>query len=197
MGEPAQRVATYSDVEDAPEGMIAEILGGELHLSPRPASPHVEVYGNAYGDLRAQFGRRRGGDGPGGWLLHPEPELHLGVPRSRDVVLVPDIAGWRRERLAGKLPTNDVVPDWVCEILSPGSVNVRRDRILKPDIYASRGIAHLWILDPEAQTLEVHRLQGGVYARVQAFIGDMQIRAEPFDAVELDLGAWWPPTDPG
>jgi Uma2 family endonuclease len=195
MGDAARRAATYDDVLAAPEGMTAEILAGELYLSPRPAADHVSIEGDVFGDLRERFGRRRGGPGPGGWWILIEPELHLGDPDPTTIVAVPDIAGWRRERLPEipRAAAITVAPDWICEVLSPGARNVRRDRIVKPEVYASRGIGHLWLIDPVAQLLEVHRLVGGLYARAQAFSGDVRVRAEPFDAVELDIGAWWIP----
>ncbi len=184
--------ATYADLEAAPEDLTAEILGGELHLSPHPGNRVVHVWSEMLADIGIAFGRTRGGDGPGGWSILFRPELHLGAVDPRDTVTVPALVGWRRERVASDVPRYDLLPDWVGEILSPGSEHTWRERILKPDIYAARGIPHLWILDPEAQTLEVFRHQGGVYPRVQAFIGDVRVRAVPFDAVELDIGAWWP-----
>ncbi len=106
---------------------------------------------------------------------------------------MPDVAGWRLEPLNGPDPEHTDVRDWVCEILSPGAANARRDRVRKPDLYASRGVAHLWIVDPHAQILEVYRLEGSTYARIQAFVGLATVRAEPFEAAELDLGRWWGP----
>ncbi len=196
MGEAARRRATWADLEAAPDGLVAELLGGELHLSPRPAMRHMAVETDLAFDLQDRFGR--GSRGPDGWRFIVEPELHLGVGDPRDTVAVPDVAGWRLERLRGPDPEHTDVPDWVCEILSPGPANTRRDRVVKPDLYASRGVAHLWLVDPDAQVLEVYRLQGSTYARIQAFVGPATVRAEPFDAAELDLGRWWgsQPMDP-
>lgn len=194
MSDPSRRIATYQDVLDAPEGVTAEILGGELFLSPRPGPEHAYSEKRITSDIDGPFERGRGG--PGGWWILPEPELHLGDPDPTAVVASPDVAGWRRERMPW-IPRDaaiTVVPDWVCEVLSPGSANVRRDRVRKPDEYATAGIGHLWIVDPLAQTLEVFRLTDGLYARVQAFEGDAKVRAEPFADVELDLAGWWLPT---
>lgn len=193
MAEPAFRAATYADVLAAPEGVTAEILAGELYLSPRPAVRHSVAQGNTYFHLRSGFSGR-----DDAWWFLQEPELHLGVPDPTSAIAVPDVAAWRRSRLA-QLPDDVALtlpPDWVAEILSPGAKNIRRDRILKPHLYASRGVPHLWIIDPVAQLLEVFRLQDGVYARIQAFAGDDKARAEPFEAVELELGGWWLPEDP-
>ena len=107
--------ATYQDVLDAPEGMVAELVGGTLHLQPRPASRHARASFKLSARLDDPFDRGEGG--PGGWYFAFEPELHLG-----DDVLVPDLAGWRRERMAEfpDAPAIELAPDWVCEILSPG-----------------------------------------------------------------------------
>ena len=200
MGEPAPRLATYEDVLNAPEGMTAELIGGELYVSPRPAPDHAMAEGGVYGDLSRAFSRRRSGHG--GWWILAEPEIHLrrlttGFGAQGFEVASPDVAGWRRERMPvpPRTPAIELAPDWLCEVLSLGPRNVRRDRILKPDLYAACGIPHLWIVDPVAETLEVHRLQGTVYARVQAFAGDVRVRAKPFEAVELDLGEWWLSTE--
>lgn len=201
MGDPAVRRATYDDVLAAPDGWTAELVNGELFLSPRPRATHLGVEGDLYADLREAFGRRRGGPGPGGWVFLIEPELHLGVPHPNEIVAVPDVAGWRRERLPDVPDTAAItlLPDWICEVVSPGARNVRRDRIVKPDLYATLGVPWLWLVDPVAQLLEVFRLQAGTYARAQAFSGDEIVHAQPFDAVTLDIGGWWPPTseDPG
>lgn len=199
MGEPAPRIATYEDVINAPDGMTAELIGGELHVSPRPASDHAITGAAILRDISDAFGRRRGGAGPGGWWIIPEPELHLERPSGRVEVVVPDVSGWRRERMPAvpRTPAFEMPPDWVCEVLSQGARNLRRDRILKPDVYATDGIPHLWIVDPVGETLEVFRLQGAVYARVQAFAGDVRVHAEPFEALELDIGGWWLGPDAG
>ncbi|MBM4321171.1 MAG: Uma2 family endonuclease [Deltaproteobacteria bacterium] len=183
----AHREATYQDVLDAPEEMIAEILDGELVLSPRPAAAHANSASDLGADLRIQFGRR-GGGGPGGWQILYEPELHLGRH-----VLVPDLAGWRRERMpvVSRVAFFEQVPDWVCEVLSPGTAV--RDRMRKMRIYARHGVPHTWLVDPEARMLETYRLSDGHWLQLEVFAGDTRVRAEPFDAVELDMTGWWLP----
>jgi hypothetical protein len=106
--------ATYQDVLDAPEHMVAEIIRGALHLHPRPALPHARAASALGGELYGPFDGKR--HGPGGWWILDEPELHLGPD-----VLVPDLAGWRRERMPAvpNLPWLDLAPDWACEVLSP------------------------------------------------------------------------------
>lgn len=132
-----------------------------------------------------------GGSAPGGWWIVHEPELHL----DRDA-LVPDLAGWRQDRmpLFPKTAWFDLVPDWACEVLSPSTV--RLDRVRKLNAYARAGLAHLWLLGPLEQTLEVYRLEAGRFVVLATHGGDEKVRAEPFEAVELDLTRLWPPLQP-
>ena len=131
--------------------------------------------------------RRPGGPGgPGGWWILYEPELHLGAD-----VLVPDLAGWRHERMPAipNAPYVELAPDWVCEVLSPTTGRI--DRIRKMPIYAREQVAHLWLVDPGLRTLEIYRLEAQRWVVVATHGGDEVVRAEPFDAVEIDLGRWW------
>jgi Uma2 family endonuclease len=179
---------TYADIEALPAHVVGEILGGELVVSPRPALKHTHASSALGGLVNVAF--QIGVGGPGGWWIYDEPELSLGVDPRFDPV-VPDIAGWRRDTT---LEMPDVVrvkavPDWVCEVLSPGTQ--RHDRVLKVPFYARAGVKHCWLVDPIAQTLEVLRLEGGQWVLAQSFGGDETVRAEPFDAIELPLKALW------
>ncbi len=182
--DPAKRPAGYEDVLAAPEHRVAEVLAGQLHTSPRPAAPHAAAASVLGEELGPPFKRGRGG--PGGWLLLDEPELHLG----QDVV-VPDLAGWRRERLP--LLPNDAYftlsPDWVCEVLSPSTRRI--DRVLKLPIYAREGVAFVWLVESLDRTLEVYALKDGHYSLLGTHSEDERIRAVPFDAIELELGLLW------
>ncbi|MCA9551866.1 MAG: Uma2 family endonuclease, partial [Myxococcales bacterium] len=152
MIRPARRSATYQDVLDAPEHMVAELIEGELYLQPRPAQPHAEAASVLAMLLGPPF--RLGRGGPGGWRIQYEPELHLGAH-----VLVPDLAGWQVEAVPEVDLTKAFVeasPQWICEVLSPSTRRI--DRIKKLPIYAEHGVAHAWLLDPLARTLEVYRL---------------------------------------
>ena len=184
-----RRKATYADIEALPDNLVGELLDGELVVSPRPRIRHG-IAGSALGMLLGgpfQFGR----GGPGGWWVLDEPELHLGPD-----VLVPDLAGWRRERMPSP---PDVVgvelpPDWVAEVVSPSTA--RYDRVVKLRIYARAGVSHAWLLDPAARTLEIFERAGPAWTRVGAWMGDEQVRAVPFEAVELALSDLWIPETP-
>lgn len=184
MNDPARRRATYEDVLNAPEHMVAEILDGELHTHPRPALPHTMVATTLGEELGPPF--RRGRGGPGGWIFADEPELHLGGD-----VLVPDLAGWRRERLSAvpNVPFLELAPDWVCEVLSPSTRWL--DRGPKLRIYARAGVAHAWLVEPIERILEVLERGGERWTILDTFHGEERVRARPFDAIELDLSALW------
>ena len=144
MADPARRRATFDDLRDVPAHLVGEILNGDLVTSPRPAPPHAQAASSLSGELYAPFHRGRGG--PGGWIILNEPELHL-----HGDVLVPDIGGWRRERMPG-LPSGsafELAPDWVCEVLSPSTAST--DRAVKVPIYATEKVGHVWLVDPLLQ----------------------------------------------
>ncbi|QRN98226.1 Uma2 family endonuclease [Archangium violaceum] len=173
-----------------PPEKVAEILDGELHVSPHPARPHVNVTSNLLPLIGAPFALGRGG--PGGWVILHMPELHLG---PRPDKLVPDLAGWRRERLpravgGDEAPAHyDLAPDWVCEVLSERTRS--RDKGQKMRIYAREGVRHVWHVDPLARTLDIFRLMEGQWLLVHAFAGEETVRAEPFEAIDLELALVW------
>lgn len=187
MGQSAQKreAASYEDLRAVPDTEHAELIGGELHTAPRPSPRHALVSSVLGEELGPPF--RRGRGGPGGWVFLDEPELHLG-----DDVLVPHLAGWRRERLP-QIPRDaaylTISPDFVCEVPSPSTQ--RRDRVLKPPIFHREGVGHVWLIDPIAQTLEVYRLDGDSYRVAGTYGGTAPVRVEPFEAIELELAALW------
>ena len=185
MADPAKRHATYEDLLAVPKELVAELVRGELIIHPRPALPYANAASNLGGELYGPFCKGKGG--PGGWIILDEPELHL----HGDVV-VPDLAGWRRER-APILPHSaafELAPDWVCEVLSPGTEAF--DRADKMPVYAREGVAHLWLIDPLLRTLEIFRLLGDrKYQATCTWRDDAVVRAEPFEAIELELAALW------
>jgi Uma2 family endonuclease len=185
MADAARKKATYDDVLAAPAHVVAQIVHGALHLQPRPRLRHARS-ASALGDALGPPFNWGDDGGPGGWLILDEPELHLG-----EHILVPDLAGFRRERMP-ELPDEPyltLAPDWACEVLSPGTEAF--DRGQKVPLYASFGVNRVWLVDPAERTLEVLRLSGEPYALVHVFSGDTGVRAEPFDAIELLLGRLW------
>lgn len=186
MGDPARRRAGYAEVLVAPPHRVAEVVDGTLYAQPRPALRHAQVSSVLGGELGPPFGRGRGG--PGGWILLDAPELHLGPERD---IVVPDLAGWRRVRLPElpDAPYLTLAPDWLCEVVSPSTQ--AHDRVRKLPLYRRDGVLHVWLVDPLAQTLEVYRLDGESYRLTATFGGDDPVRAEPFDAIALELGALW------
>ena len=181
---PPRRPATYADLEAAPPNLVAELINGELVTHPRPRPRHIRV-GSRLGTLLGgpfDLGR----DGPGGWWILDEPELHLA-----DDVVVPDLAGWRRERMSALPETAffTMPPDWVCEIVSPSTV--RRDKGAKRDIYAAHGVHHLWHIDPDAQLLESFELRDGLWVLLRTFTDQADAAAAPFAEVPFGLGLLW------
>ena len=184
MSAPAHKLATYEDLFDLPEHIVGEIIHGQLITHPRPAPKHA-VASSALGDeLVSPFQKGRGG--PGGWWILDEPELHLSPH-----ILVPDLAGWRRERLPRipEIAYFTLAPDWVCEVLSLGTARV--DRVDKMPIYASQGVSFLWLLDPVLRTLEVFVLCNGRWSLEQVYQQDQTVQAVPFDAISLSLADLW------
>jgi Uma2 family endonuclease len=188
-----KRAATYADLLQVENHLVAEIVDGELYTSARPAMRHATVSSVLGGKIGGPFHWDSGG--PGGWWIVDEPELHLGGD-----ILVPDLAGWRRTRLP-EIPdvaAMTLAPDWACEVLSPGTE--RLDRGKKLFIYAREGVSHLWLVNPTSQTLEVLARVENRWTLLVVHVGDVVVRAEPFEAIELDLAALWragaPSADP-
>ena len=183
---PAERFATYADLSQVPDTMIAQIIHGQLIVLPRPAPKHALASSSLGDELVGPYQKGRN-DGPGGWWILDEPELHLGMH-----ILVPDLAGWRRERMP-TLPETaffTLPPDWVCEVLSPSTGQL--DRVDKLPIYAEFGVSHAWLVDPEMQTLEVFALDHGRWRLECAFKSNDDVCAPPFQAISFSLGGLWP-----
>jgi Uma2 family endonuclease len=180
-----EKKATYADLEAVPEHLVAEIIDGELMTHPRPSPRHGGTANALGNELSGPF--QKGIAGPGGWVFFVESEVKFG-----DDILVPDIAGWRRERLTTYPEKNyfTISPDWVCEILS-GSTE-KRDRTLKMRIYGDAGIPHMWLIDPRLQILEAFENDKGRWTKIGDWNSDDQVRAPPFDAISFSLADLWP-----
>ena len=180
--KPLKKQATYDDLREVPDHFIAEMFDGDLYVSPRPALPHAHAASVLGAKLIGPFHRH----GPGGWVILDEPELHFG-----NDVLVPDLAGWRRERLPS-VPSDaymTLAPDWICEVLSPSTEALDRGKKLRR--YAGECVAHAWLVDPLRQTLEVLALESGRWAPRGMHEGSVKARLAPFDSIELELGSLW------
>lgn len=176
----------YKRLEALPETVVGEILDGRLYVQPRPAPGHQECATALASIIHAAFGDKYAN--PGGWRIIAEPEIHF---LRRIEVNFPDIAGWRRARLPS-LPATafiEIVPDWVCEVLSPGTANT--DRRIKMPIYARFGVPHFWLVDPLARTLESYALAEGAWRLTGSFADSDTVRAAPFDALAFTLDRLW------
>ncbi|MCC6875650.1 MAG: Uma2 family endonuclease [Sandaracinaceae bacterium] len=172
--------ALWRELEAVPEGYFAEIAGGEVRVLPRPGPRHARAASRLGGALD-----RLEDDERGGWVILDEPDVKLG-----DDVRTPDLAGWRTERyVEPEHGPYTIVPDWICEVLSPSTARI--DRAEKMPLYARHGVGHLWLIDPVAQTLEVYRRQHDLWIVVAVPSGGQKVRAEPFESLELDLSRLW------
>ena len=186
MPTPAE-MPLYAQLAALPEGITGEIIDGELFTQPRPSGRHGVTEGALNIRIGGPFQFGDGG-GPGGWWILPEPDIHL----VRDtVVVVPDLAGWRRERMP-TIPEDhrfEIVPDWVCEILSPSTA--QKDRTRKLPLYARHGVAHAWLVDPLARTLEAYALWVGRWLLIATLKDDDPVCVPPFDATTFSLADLW------
>lgn len=182
--------ATYADLAALPDNVIGEIIDGELYALPRPRPRHTRVAGKMHTILDDAFDEGRGG--PGGWWLMYETEVRFGRH-----VMVPDLSGWRRSRvpeLPDKVPL-PIIPDWVCEILSPSTERIDREK--KLPVYARFGVDHVWLVDPLVRTLEVFERTQRRWILASVHSGDARVRVPPFEAIALDLSRWWMPLPRG
>ncbi|MCX7089571.1 MAG: Uma2 family endonuclease [Methylococcales bacterium] len=184
MAYPQLKPATYQDLCNIPEHFVAEIINGSLYAQPRPAPRHARASSSLGDELVSPFDKGR--NGPGGWWILDEPEVHLWTD-----IVVPDIAGWRRERMPSLPETAyfELAPDWVCEVLSPGTA--RQDRALKMPLYARHGVQHIWLVDPLLRTLEVFENTAAGWLLLQVLENDNAVSLPPFEAISFSLAALW------
>ena len=184
--QTAQKYSLYDQLIALPETLTGEILNGQLHTQPRPSGPHA-LAGSSLGyELFGPFQKGRGG--PGGWWIIDEPEIHFILDTE---VTVPDLAGWKRERMP-VIPSGhrfEVVPDWVCEIVSPSTES--KDREIKMPLYAKYGVQYAWLINPATRTLEAFELQDGTWTDLGNFSGDDLVAVAPFDAITIALSNLW------
>jgi len=184
--EPRNSPEVEAAYEAVPEEQIAEIIDGQLHVQPRPRMRHSRAASVLDRSLRPFD--PPDDEPPGGWFIVFEPELHLG---PRPDKLVPDLAGWRRERMPAMpdVAAWTTAPDWVCEVLSPDNQSTDRGR--KRRIYQREKVGHIWFVDPAERTVEVWRLTSGGYLVVDTYEGNVRERLEPFEEIVINIGALW------
>jgi Uma2 family endonuclease len=184
MAEPKQQKASYKDLLALPEHLVGEIIAGELVTHPRPSPRHTAASSALTMEIGSLFHRGKGG--PGGWWILDEPEVHFGAD-----ILVPDIAGWCRERLPNlpEIAWFEFAPDWVCEVLSPSTA--RQDRMMKMPCYASNKVSYCWLVDPVARTLEAFKLESKQWILQASFVSEAEVAVEPFDSDAFPLQALW------
>lgn len=191
MSEAARRIPTfdelYAEIERLPEHLTGEIFpGGALRTMSRPGRPHRWASQRVQ---RALQGLNRIQDGAG-WWIEVDAEVRLG-----DALFVPDLSGWRVERVP-EFPDDNpilVTPDWCCEVLSP--TTARADRTEKLPSYAQRGVGWVWLVDPSMRAVEVYACEGGRPTLVQTAVDDATIALQPF-GIDIPLSGWWLPAQP-
>lgn len=165
--------------------LCGEVIDGELYVMGRPAPSHMNVEGEVFMDLR----RGSGGPPPAGWFFFQEVEVRFLATSEQ---AVPDISGWRVERITGHLKENPITvrPDWVCEVLSDSTR--RKDLGPKRELYARQGVPHLWIIDPDAHVLEAFSLSQGKWLLLGTWTEDAVAQGvAPFEGHAFDLSRWW------
>ncbi|MDP2106255.1 MAG: Uma2 family endonuclease [Desulfobulbaceae bacterium] len=184
MTEPARARAAYDDLYSIPENMIGEIIDGELIVSPRPSRRHSDATLSLGSAILPPY--KLGKGGPGGWIILVEPEIAFG-----EDLFVPDLAGWKKERFPETEDHNwiEIVPDWVCEIVSPGTARI--DRVKKTNIYGQHRVPYYWIIDPIIKTLEVLKNEAGRWLIIGTYAENDKIHDEPFQEVEINLSDLW------
>jgi Uma2 family endonuclease len=184
------RLPTLADLDALPPGIVGEIIEGVLYTMTKPRMPHQLIGLEIGSDLLGPFAKGRGG--PGGWWIVANP----GIERPDNTLEIsPDVGGWCRERMP-KAPHKRairVVPDWVCEILSPTTRH--HDLVDKMPYYAKIGVPYAWLVDLEARTVIVHRLEAGRWVTLGYYSDETDARIEPFEAVPLNVAGWWLPAD--
>lgn len=184
MSTPTQKRATIEDFLAIPESeRFHELIDGLLVRKADPSGEHGDGQSGVIAWLKHPFQRPPGRGGPGGWWIFSEVEVRL----STGEIVRPDVVGWRRETMPSPVGFPiDARPDWVCEVLSPS--NPAHDRVTKLHVYHREHVGHYWIVDPRDQTVTVLRWSEPGYVMVLAAKRDQRVRAEPFDAIEIEVG---------
>ena len=178
----AKSISLYEQLEQLPESLTGQILNGQLYTHPRPNGKHILISSNVGAELHGPF--QKGKNGPGGWWILQEPEVHLTLNSE---VVVPDLAGWKKERLPEIPDTHKftVIPDWICEIFSPSTESI--DKEIKMPLYAKYGVKYLWLIHPIKKSLQAFKLTNNEWILQGTFEGNDAISIEPFDSINIKL----------
>ena len=183
---PPSAPATLEDLLAIPEEKRHhELIEGAIVEKGASTGEHGHAQFRLSASL-APFNRRSGGRWPGGWWSGIAVDIYFDPANS----FCPDVAGWRRDRIP-EPPSGMLVmvrPDWVCEILSTNRTN---DLIKKKRVYHRFGVPHCWIIDPAEETLLVNRWTPDGYLEILAAERSERVRAEPFDAISLQVGIFF------
>ncbi|MBX3204457.1 MAG: Uma2 family endonuclease [Labilithrix sp.] len=179
MSAARPRLATAEDLEALPEDHRVEVIGGALVQKASPSFEHGDAQSSIAGLIKPRYQHGRGG--PGGWRIATEVEIEL----SANDVFVPDVVGWKRERTPERPRGRPIRirPDWVCEVLSVS--NALNDLGIKLAAYHRTAVPHHWIVDPERETLTVHRSSSDGYLVVLSAGRGETVHAEPFEELPL------------
>jgi Uma2 family endonuclease len=183
--EPARNAPTLADLDALPAGIKGEIIEGVLYTMPWPRALHLHVASEITSDLSCSLDFDH--QGLDSWWILFAPDIEL--PGTLEIS--PAVAGWRRARMPALSDEAaiTVVPDWVCEILSP--TTREHDLLVKKPYYARIGVAHHWIADLFERTLTAYRLDAGEWRTLGVYRHERDARIEPFTNVALDVGSWW------
>lgn len=180
----ALQPANYDDLCALPENRVGELIAGTLYSQPRPAPRHALAASRLGSTVLERFDPK--GKSDNGWWILDEPECHL-----KDDIVVPDIAGWRRERMPALPDTAffTLAPDWVCEVLSPSTA--AHDRVLKQSVYAVNGVPYMWFIDPVLHMLEAYELNDHQWTLIAALENDDEVAVAPFTEKPFNLSDLW------
>jgi len=169
---------TVEDLLALGEGVRAELVAGEIVMTPAPGLPHQRAVLNLALSLTAWADR----EGAGEVFVAPvDVYLPSGDVVEPDLVFV---SSARREILKDQVRG---VPDVVVEVLSPS--NAARDRSLKRALYACNGVPEYWIVDPVGRTVEVLRHARGSYSRAGLYGGEDSLVSACMQGLVLSAAA--------
>ena len=174
--QPAVKL-TYDDYCAAPADNRYELLDGELIIVPAPNTKHQRVNR----ELTTRLDRFISDRGSGELFYAP-----FDVVLSDSDIVQPDLLFVSREREHMITAENmRGAPDLVIEILSPSTAD--KDRGKKRTLYGKHGVTEYWLVDPAAETVQIHRLQGETLIPTRTFGREETLRSPLLSGLELHL----------